>query len=75
MLVTVVGRLVEQGGIGGLAGSESESESELSLGGPGGWEATGIIFLGSFRSLEFLCWKRGSLCQFAFLDFLYLRRY
>ena len=36
-LATMVGRLLEQGGIlGGLLDSESVSESELLLGGPGG---------------------------------------
>jgi hypothetical protein len=50
MLVMVVGHLVEWGGIGSLASSESESES--LLGGPGGLEVTGISFLGSFRPLE-----------------------
>ena len=48
MLVTVVGHLVEWGGIGSLASSESES----LLGGPGGLEVTGIGFLGSFIPLE-----------------------
>ena len=47
MLVTVMGHLVEWGGIGSLASSESES----LLGGPGGLEVTGG-FLGSFIPLE-----------------------
>jgi hypothetical protein len=40
MLATVVGCLVDCGGIGGLASSESESEPESWLGGPGGQEVT-----------------------------------
>lgn len=72
MLVTVVSHLVERGGIGGLAGSELESESESSLGVLGGWEVTGIIFLGSFRSLEIPLLEKGfssSVClsRFPFL--------
>jgi hypothetical protein len=47
--VTAVGGLVDQGGIGGLAGSESELELEFSLGGPGDWEVTGMNFLGSLE--------------------------
>ena len=49
VLVTVVGRFVDQGGIGSLASSESESELELSLGGPGGLEMTGMNLLGSLE--------------------------
>ena len=49
MLETVADHLVDHGGIGGLASSESESELELLLGGPGGWEATGMNFLGSLE--------------------------
>ena len=45
----MVGHLVEQGGIVPLTGSESESEPELSLGGPGGREATGMNFFGSLE--------------------------
>ena len=56
--------LVEQGGIGGLADPDSDSESESSLGGPEGWGAVGINFLGS---LEVPCWKKGSLLPFACL--------
>ena len=33
----MAGHLADQGGIGGLAGSDSESELELLLGGPGGF--------------------------------------
>ena len=49
LLVMVMGHLVDHGGIGGLASSDSESELESSLGGPGGWEATGMNFLGSLE--------------------------
>jgi hypothetical protein len=73
--VTVAGHLVEQGGIGGLAGSESESGSESLLGGLGGWEVTGIIFLGSFRSLEIPLLAKWLSLSVAFLDFLYSKRY
>ena len=52
----MAGRLSDQGGIGGLIGSESDSELESSLGGPGGLETVEINFLGA---LEFLRQKRG----------------
>ena len=49
MLAIAVGRLVDRGGIGGVTGSESESEPESSLGGLGGQEAPGMNFLGSLE--------------------------
>ena len=57
--MTVAGHLVDRGGIGGLASSESESESEPEslLGGPGGLEVIEMNFLGS---LEFFSSEKGS---------------
>ena len=49
MLATAVGCLVDCGGIGGLASSESESEPESLLGGLGGQEVTGMNFLSSLE--------------------------
>ena len=37
-MATAVGRLSDRGGIGGLAGLDSDSELESSPGGPGGLE-------------------------------------
>ena len=48
----MAGRLSDQGGIGGLIGSESDSELESSLGGPGGLETVEINFLGALESLR-----------------------
>ena len=45
----MAGHLANQGGIGGLASSESESELESLLGGPRGLEMTGMNFLGSLE--------------------------
>ena len=39
----------DRGGIGGLAGSDSDSELESSLGGPGGLEAAEMNFLGALE--------------------------
>ena len=44
-----MGRLSDQGGIGGLVGSDSDSELESSLGGPGGLEAAEMNFLGALE--------------------------
>ena len=44
-----MGRLSDRGGIGGLAGSDSDSELESSLGGPGGLEAAEMNFLGALE--------------------------
>ena len=58
--MTAAGHLVNHGGIGGLASSESESELELSLGGSGGQEVIGMNFLGS---LEIPLSEKGSSWQ------------
>ena len=68
--MTVAGCLVDQGGIGSLANSESESELESSLGGPGGWEMTGVNFLGS---LEIPLSEKGSSWLFGCLVFALVR--
>ena len=62
----MAGHLADQGGIGGLASSESESELESLLGGPGGWEMTGMNFLGS---LEIFSSEKGSSWQFGCSEF------
>ena len=56
----MVGRLSDQGGIGGLAGSDSDSELESSLGGPGGLGTAEMNFLGA---LEIPSSKNGSSCR------------
>ena len=43
------GSLLDRGGIGGLAGSDSDSELESSLGGPGGLEAAKMNFSGALE--------------------------
>ena len=46
MVVAIAaGCLSDQGGIGGLIGSDSDSELESSLGGPGGSETAEMNFL------------------------------
>ena len=57
VVATAVGRLSDRGGIGGLVGSDSDSELESSLGGPGGLETAEINFLGA---LEIPSSKNGS---------------
>ena len=57
---------MDQGGIGGLASSDLESELESSLRGPGGWKITGTNFLGS---LEILLSEKGSSWWFDCLVF------
>ena len=57
VVATAVGRLSDQGGIGGLFGSDSDSELELSLGGPGGLGTAEMNFLGA---LEIPSSKNGS---------------
>ena len=47
--MTAAGRLSDQGGIGGLIGSDSDSELESSLGGPGGLETAKMNFLGTLE--------------------------
>jgi hypothetical protein len=47
--VTAVGRLSDQGGMGGLIGSDSDSELELSVGGPGGLDMSETNFLGALE--------------------------
>jgi hypothetical protein len=49
VLVTAVGRLSDWGGIGGLIGSDSDSELESSLGGPGGLETAEMNVLGALE--------------------------
>ena len=49
VVATAAGRLSDQGGIGGLIGSDSDSELELSLGGPGGLETAEMNFLGALE--------------------------
>ena len=44
-----MGHLSDQGGIGGLAGSDSDSELESSLGGPGVLEVAEMNFLGGLE--------------------------
>ena len=48
-MATAAGRLSDRGGIGGLIGSDSDSELESSLGGPGGLEAAEMNFLGALE--------------------------
>ena len=62
VVAAVVGRLSDRGGIGGLAGLDSDSELESSLGGPGGLEAAEMNFLGT---LEIPSSKNGSSCRLA----------
>ena len=47
--MTAAGRLSDRGGIGGLIGSDSDSELESSLGGPGGLEMVEINLLGALE--------------------------
>ena len=47
--MTVAGRLVDRGGIDSLASSDSESELESLLEGPGGLEMAERNFLGSLE--------------------------
>ena len=47
--MTAAGHLSDQGGIGGLIGSDSDSELESSLGGPGGLETAEMNFLGTLE--------------------------
>ena len=61
VLATAVGDLSDRGGIGGLIGSDSDSELELSLGGPGGLEIPEINFLGA---LEIPLSEKGSSWRF-----------
>ena len=56
----MAGRLSDRGGIGGLIGSESDSELESSLGGPGGLETVEMNFLGA---LEIPLSEKGSSWQ------------
>ena len=48
-MATAVGRLSDRGGIGGLDGSDSDSELESSLGGPGGFGTAEMNFLGALE--------------------------
>ena len=56
----MTGRLSDWGGIGGLIGSESDSELESSLRGPGGLETVEMNFLGA---LEIPSSEKGSSCR------------
>ena len=58
--MTAAGRLSDQGGIGCLIGSDSDSELESSLGGPGGLETAKMNFLGA---LEIASSEKGSSCR------------
>ena len=49
VVAAAVGRLSDRGGIGGLAGSDSDLELESSLGGPGSLEAAEMNFLGGLE--------------------------
>ena len=60
VVATAAGRLSDQGGIGGLIGSDSDSELESSLGGPGGLETAKMNFLGA---LEIPLSEKGSSCR------------
>ena len=60
VVATAAGRLSDRGGIGGLIGSDSDSELESSLGGPGGLGAAERNFLGA---LEIPSSKNGSSCR------------
>ena len=60
VVATVADRLSDRGGIGGLIGSESDSELESSLGGPGGLETVEMNFLGA---LEIPLSEKGSSCR------------
>ena len=44
-----MGRLSDRGGMGGLIGSDSDSELEPTLGGPGGLEMVEMNFLGALE--------------------------
>ena len=57
VVATAAGRLSDQGGIGSLIGSDSDSELESLLGGPGGLGTAEINFLGA---LEIPSSKNGS---------------
>ena len=58
--MTAAGRLSDRGGIGGLIGSDSDSELKSSLGGPGGLETPKMNFLGA---LEIPSLEKGSSWQ------------
>ena len=62
--MTAAGHLSDRGGIGGLIGSNSDSELELSLGGPGGLETQEVNFLGA---LEIPSSEKGSSWWFGCL--------
>ena len=47
--MTAVGGLSDQGEMGGLIGSDSDSELELTLRGPGGLEMVETNFLGALE--------------------------
>ena len=61
---------MDRGGIGGLAGSDSESELESLLGGPEGWEIVGTNFL---DSLEIPSSEQGSSWWFGCSVFALVR--
>ena len=60
VVATGAGHLSDRGGIGGLIGSDSDSELESLLGGPGGLGAAEMNFLGA---LEIPSSKNGSSCR------------
>ena len=49
VVAAAVGRLSDRGGIGSLAGSDSDSELESSLGGPGGFGTAEMNFVGALE--------------------------
>jgi hypothetical protein len=64
VLATAAGHLSDQGGMGSLIGSDSDSELELSLGGPGSLEMVEMNFLGA---LEIPSSDKGSSWRFGCL--------
>ena len=63
-MATTAGCLSDQGGMGGLIGSNSDSELESSLGGSGSLEMAGTNFLGA---LEIPSSEKGSSWRFGCL--------
>ena len=68
--MTAAGRLSDQGEMGGLIGSDADSELELSLGGPGSLEKAETNFLGS---LEIPSSEKGSSWRFGCSVFALVR--
>ena len=69
VVATAAGHLSDRGGIGGLIGSDSDSELESSLGGPGGLETAEMNFLGTLEipsSEKGSSWRLGCWYRFWF---------